>query len=114
PALSVPVMVAEMHVRVLWSVVSVSVVLPAFAATAPPGCTVQVCAVAAAGDLAPAPTASTIVTARAATPTRVRTGASPPTEPTTPIRPSAGAAVKQDAAGRGHREGLVLPLQWSW
>jgi len=78
PALSVSVMVAEMHVRVLWSVVSVSVVFSAFAAIGPPGCIVQVCAVAEADEPAPEPTASTIAPARAAAPTRVRTGGSPP------------------------------------
>jgi hypothetical protein len=52
------------HDAVVPVLVSVSVVLPAVAAMAPPGCTVQVFAVAVTDDAVPGPAASTAAAAR--------------------------------------------------
>jgi len=71
-------MVADLQFSRVLVVVSRSVVMPAFPATAPPGFTVQVIVVAAAGERAAAPRASSAAAARAAAPARVRTCASPP------------------------------------
>src|SRR5215471_18333206 len=106
PGFNEPDMFEDTQTAVLPFVVSASLVLPAFAVTAPPGRTVQVFAVAAADDAAPR--ATTAVAARTTAPILLRIPEPPPAPAPRPITPPAGAGeqgVRRSRARRGPKGG---------
>src|SRR6516165_6538029 len=97
PCLSVPDIFEDAQFRTLPVVVSVSVVLPAFALMVPPGLTVQVFAAAATSD--PAPRARAAAPARTAAPKAARMAIASLVEPV-PITASASPKEHHACPGR--------------